>query len=79
MYFGFPQAHEDDAERAVRAALGLVEAVPLSAAPWRISACADWNRYWRGRGRRHSRIGNRPGASRRWRNTQPGFATTEFG
>jgi len=27
-YFGYPQAHEDDAERAVRAALALVEAVP---------------------------------------------------
>jgi hypothetical protein len=27
IYFGYPQAHEDDAERAVRAGLGLVEAV----------------------------------------------------
>ncbi|HEV2546226.1 MAG TPA: AAA family ATPase [Stellaceae bacterium] len=27
-YFGFPQAHEDDAERAVRTALSLIEAVP---------------------------------------------------
>jgi class 3 adenylate cyclase len=27
-YFGYPQAHEDDAERAVRAALSLIEAVP---------------------------------------------------
>jgi predicted ATPase/class 3 adenylate cyclase len=27
-YFGYPQAHEDDAERAVRAGLGLIEAVP---------------------------------------------------
>jgi len=26
-YFGYPKAHEDDAERAVRAALGLVDAV----------------------------------------------------
>jgi len=26
-YFGYPRAHEDDAERAVRAALGVVEAV----------------------------------------------------
>jgi len=26
-YFGYPRAHEDDAERAVRAALGLIEAV----------------------------------------------------
>jgi class 3 adenylate cyclase len=28
VYFGYPQAHEHDAERAVRAGLGLVEAVP---------------------------------------------------
>jgi class 3 adenylate cyclase len=27
-YFGYPQAHEHDAERAIRAALNLVEAVP---------------------------------------------------
>jgi class 3 adenylate cyclase len=27
-YFGYPQAHEDDAERAVRAGLATVEAVP---------------------------------------------------
>src|SRR5918997_5446119 len=27
VYFGYPQAHEDDAERAVRAGLGLVESV----------------------------------------------------
>jgi SAM (Sterile alpha motif) domain-containing protein/adenylate/guanylate cyclase family protein len=26
-YFGYPQAHEDDAERAVRAGLGVIEAV----------------------------------------------------
>src|SRR5580704_10922650 len=28
VYFGYPQAHEHDAERAVRAGLALVEAVP---------------------------------------------------
>jgi predicted ATPase/class 3 adenylate cyclase len=27
VYFGYPQAHEDDAQRAVRAALGIVEAL----------------------------------------------------
>jgi class 3 adenylate cyclase len=27
VYFGYPQAHEDDAQRAVRAGLGLVEAL----------------------------------------------------
>src|SRR5262249_27914994 len=28
VYFGYPQAHEDDAPRAIRAALGLVAALP---------------------------------------------------
>jgi class 3 adenylate cyclase len=27
-YFGYPRAHEDDAERAVRAAIGMVESLP---------------------------------------------------
>ena len=27
VYFGYPQAHEDDAEQAVRAGLALVDAV----------------------------------------------------
>src|SRR4029450_7552062 len=27
IYFGYPQAHEDDAQRAVRAGLGMVEAI----------------------------------------------------
>jgi len=27
VYFGYPQAHEDDAERAVRAGLGIIESV----------------------------------------------------
>jgi predicted ATPase/class 3 adenylate cyclase len=35
VYFGYPQAHEDDAQRAVRAGLGIVEAVG------RLSAGAD--------------------------------------
>jgi hypothetical protein len=28
VYFGWPQAHEDDAQRAVRAGLGIVESIP---------------------------------------------------
>ena len=32
-YFGYPQAHEDDAERAVRAGLELVRAVERLTAP----------------------------------------------
>ncbi|MDA9427156.1 adenylate/guanylate cyclase domain-containing protein [Bradyrhizobium sp. CCBAU 53380] len=33
IYFGYPQAHEDDAERAVRAALALIDALALLPAP----------------------------------------------
>jgi class 3 adenylate cyclase len=33
VYFGYPQAHEDDAERAVRAGLELIEAVSALKAP----------------------------------------------
>jgi class 3 adenylate cyclase len=32
-YFGYPKAHEHDAERAVRAGLNLVEAVPELSTP----------------------------------------------
>jgi class 3 adenylate cyclase len=35
-YFGYPQAHEDDAERAVRAGLAVVEAVGGLNAPQRL-------------------------------------------
>jgi class 3 adenylate cyclase len=28
VYFGYPQAHEDDAERAVRSGLGILESIP---------------------------------------------------
>jgi Adenylate and Guanylate cyclase catalytic domain/SAM domain (Sterile alpha motif) len=33
VYFGYPQAHEDDAERAVRAGLALVDVIASIAAP----------------------------------------------
>ena len=36
IYFGYPQAHEDDAERAVRAGLALVDAVGALEAPERL-------------------------------------------
>src|SRR5215213_1963757 len=35
-YFGYPQAHEDDAERAVRTGLSLIEAVGQLPAPDRL-------------------------------------------
>jgi class 3 adenylate cyclase len=34
VYFGYPQAHEDDAQRAVRAGLGMVEAMGALPARW---------------------------------------------
>jgi len=37
-YFGYPRAHEDDAERAVRAGLALTEAVANLRAPERLAA-----------------------------------------
>src|SRR5215469_5582499 len=36
IYFGYPAAHEDDAERAVRAGLALVDAVATLSAPERL-------------------------------------------
>jgi predicted ATPase/class 3 adenylate cyclase len=36
VYFGYPQAHEDDAERAVRAGLAVIEAVGQLATPERL-------------------------------------------
>jgi class 3 adenylate cyclase/predicted ATPase len=36
-YFGYPQAHEDDAEQAVRAGLALVDAVPNLQTDWNAS------------------------------------------
>jgi hypothetical protein len=34
VYFGYPAAHEDDAEQAVRAALDLFTAIQRLPAPW---------------------------------------------
>src|SRR5215813_2548994 len=59
-YFGYPQAHEYDAERAIRAGLALVEAVPKTH-DRRRSSFADagrycdrprrrWRPHWRGCG-----------------------------
>ena len=45
-YFGYPHAHEDDAEQAVRAGLALVDAVGELHAPNRLQA--RWHRHRRG-------------------------------
>ena len=56
VYFGYPQAHEDDAERAVRAGLELIAAVSALKTP---RSAANPRRHCdrAGRGRRSDRIG----------------------
>ena len=70
VYFGYPQAHEDDAERAVRAGLELVAAVGGSEDP---RAPPDARRHRNGpRGRRRSdRLRRFSGASHRRRDAEP--------
>ena len=49
VYFGYPQAHEDDAERAVRAGLELIAAVSALKAPVSLAnPCwhCDWAWSW---------------------------------
>jgi hypothetical protein len=68
VYFGYPQAHEDDAERAVRAGLELVSACGWPRHP---RAPSDARRHRSGRGgrRRSNRFrrfsGSRPSLARR--------------
>ena len=70
VYFGYPQAHEDDAERAVRAGLELVAAVACSEDP---RAPPDPCRHRNGSGgrRRLDRLGRFSGAGNRWRDAEP--------
>ena len=70
IYFGYPQAHEDDAERAVRAGLAVIEAVG------RLPAREDLrvrlgDRHRARRGRRSDRRGRGTGARRRRRDPEP--------
>ena len=61
VYFGYPEAHEDDAERAVRAGLELVVAVTaLEFACSAANTCRRCNRF--GRRRRSDWIGRVAGA-----------------
>ena len=66
IYFGYPQAHEDDAERAVRAGLELVAAVDPRASP---DACR--HRDGAGGRRRSDRLRRFSGASNRRRDAEP--------
>ena len=70
VYFGYPQAHEDDAERAVRAGLELIAAVTALKSP-RSPANPRWHRHWTGRRRRPDRIGRGAGARHRRRDAEP--------
>ena len=69
IYFGYPQAHEDDAERAVRAGLELVAAVGALNPRTPTNA----RRHCDGTGcrRRPDRVGCFSGASNRWRDAEP--------
>ena len=57
VYFGYPQAHEDDAERAVRAGLELIAAVGR-AQDARLAANPRRHRHRAGRRRRPDRRGS---------------------
>ena len=48
VYFGYPQAHEDDAERAVRAGLELIAAVGAlkAAAPFKLVSASRRGWSW---------------------------------
>ena len=70
VYFGYPQAHEDDAERAVRAGLELIAAVSaLKSASSASNPCRHRDRL--GRGRRSDRDRVSPGASGGGRDAEP--------
>ena len=65
IYFGYPQAHEDDPERAVRAGLELVAAVG-GLKTHAASSDARRHRNRSGGRRRPDRLRRIPGASHRW-------------
>ena len=70
VYFGYPQAHEDDAERAVRAGLELIAAV--GALKIQCSTANPRRHCHRvGRSRRSDRIGCGSGAGGRRRDAEP--------
>ena len=73
VYFGYPQAHEDDAERAVRTGLEFIargERTRFTGRP--TNPCRHCHRI--GRGRRFDRIGRGAGARHRRRDAKLGGA-----
>jgi class 3 adenylate cyclase len=45
VYFGYPLAHEDDAQRAVRAGLAMIEAMGALVTAWS-STASNWPSAW---------------------------------
>ena len=62
-YFGYPQAHEHDAERAVAPGWRSSRRRRSWTVSRRSAACPRWHRHRTGRGRRSHRVGRRPGAA----------------
>ena len=78
-YFGYPQAHEEDAERAIRAALGIIDgnddvANEPDQRPRGRACRPDRHRHRAGRRRRSDRRGQRARERRARRNAKPGLA-----
>ncbi|QQN62324.1 AAA family ATPase [Bradyrhizobium diazoefficiens] len=73
IYFGYPQAHEDDAERAVRAGLALIDALALLPAPApllvRIGAATGTvvvgDLVWSAKAQKHEIVGETPNLAAR--------------
>ena len=78
VYFGYPQAHEDDAERAVRAGLALVEAVGQLASAG-ATAGPRRHRHRPGGRRRSDRLRRSAGARRVGRDAEPGGPAASAG
>ena len=71
VYFGYPEAHEDDPERAVRAGLELVAAVSGLKTHASLETRVG-NRYWPRGGWRPAWIGRCSGAGHCWQDTKSG-------
>ena len=76
-YFGYPQAHEEDPERAVRAALDLVQAVH-ELTPRPELALRGRHRHRARRGRRSDRGGRRQGAGGGRQHAEPAARLQEL-
>src|SRR5262250_58838 len=70
IYFSYPEAHEDDAERAARAGLAVIDAVGRLATQEPLKRAAR-HRHWPRRRWRSDRRGCGAGAGRRRRDAKP--------